>query len=144
MRELTWEYNGSIADQNITEDLDVSIINFKGRGEIFFRYIQYCTWVPIEPVDPTIEIGFGPSQTLCPGSGTARPGQAGGGGCAEQQTLPPTVVPFSFLFKANPPENPKVRRPKFQVPPPKIGQNAIFKQIDAANNKTACDHKSPK
>ena len=38
----------------------------------------------MEPVDPTMEIGFGPSQALRPDSGTARPGQAGGGGCAEQ------------------------------------------------------------
>lgn len=34
----------------------------------------------MEPVDPMIEIGLGPSQVLRPGSGTALPGQAGGGG----------------------------------------------------------------
>lgn len=38
----------------------------------------------MEPVDPTIEIGFGPSHDLRFVSGAARPGQAGGGGCAEQ------------------------------------------------------------
>jgi hypothetical protein len=33
----------------------------------------------MEPVDPTIDIGLGPSQVLRPGSGNALPGQAGGG-----------------------------------------------------------------
>lgn len=40
-----------------------------------------------------MEIGFGPSQVFRPGSVTARPGQAGGGGCAEQQTLLPNTAP---------------------------------------------------
>jgi hypothetical protein len=33
----------------------------------------------MEPVEPTIEMGLGPSHELRLGSGTARPGQAGGG-----------------------------------------------------------------
>ena len=51
-------------------------------------------------------MGFGPSQVLLPCSGTARPGQAGGGGAStEQQTRPPDAAPRSFLLKAKPPEN---------------------------------------
>jgi len=45
------------------------------------------TWVPIEPVQPTMEMGLGPSQVLLPNSGIARPGHAGGGpdvDCTEQ------------------------------------------------------------
>jgi hypothetical protein len=33
----------------------------------------------MEPVDPTIDIGLGPSHVLRPGSRQALPGQAGGG-----------------------------------------------------------------
>lgn len=59
----------------------------------------------MEPVDPITEMGFGPSQVIRPGSGTARPGQAGGGGgCAEQWTLFEAVHLLSFLLKANPPK----------------------------------------
>ena len=44
-------------------------------------------------------MGFGPSQVLLPCSGTARPGQAGGGGAStEQQTRPPDAAPRSFLL----------------------------------------------
>jgi hypothetical protein len=39
----------------------------------------------MEPVEPTIEIGLGPSHVLLPGSATARPGQAGGGPCCIEQ-----------------------------------------------------------
>lgn len=59
----------------------------------------------MDPVDPTIEMGFGPSQIFRPGSATARPGQAGGGCCAaEQWILLAEVFPFSFFFKENTPE----------------------------------------
>lgn len=47
--------------------------------------INPLTCVPMEPVDPTIEIGFGPSHELLSGSTTARPGQAGGGACCIEQ-----------------------------------------------------------
>lgn len=74
------------------------------------------TWVPIDPVDPTIEIGFGPPQDLRPGSATARPGQAGGGACCIEQLVLPLdgTVPFSFLLKGNPTEKGNV--PKLQEP----------------------------
>lgn len=62
------------------------------------RKFQLRTWVPIEPVDPTIEIGFGPSHVLMFLSGTARPGHAGGGVSAEQWTL---LVPPFFLCTVN-------------------------------------------
>jgi hypothetical protein len=53
----------------------------------------------MEPVDPTIDIGLGPSQVLRPGSGNALPGQAGGGWFwfwTEHWILLPRQ---SFLFK---------------------------------------------
>lgn len=44
------------------------------------------TWVPIEPVEPKTEMGFGPSHVLKSlGSGIAVPGQAGCGECAAEQ-----------------------------------------------------------
>jgi len=52
----------------------------------------------MEPVDPTIEIGFGPSQDLWPGSATARPGHAGGGACCiEQHVLLREIALLPFL-----------------------------------------------
>lgn len=63
------------------------------------------TWVPIEPVDPTIEIGLGPFQFLVPGSTRAVPGHAGGGeGCAEHRTPFPITTLTSFLLNENPPK----------------------------------------
>lgn len=64
----------------------------------------------MEPVDPTIEIGLGPSHTFRPGSTTARPGHAGGGAWAEQRVNLTCGIPFSFLFKTNPPENPNANK----------------------------------
>lgn len=56
------------------------------------------TCVPMEPVDPTIEIGFGPSHDLRPGSAKARPGHAGGGACCiEQHVLLTEMARFPFL-----------------------------------------------
>lgn len=59
----------------------------------------------MEPVDPTIEIGLGPSHVLRPESTTAVPGQAEGGPFAEHWTLLAALHPLSFLFKAKLPEN---------------------------------------
>ena len=52
----------------------------------------------MEPVEPTIEIGFGPSHDFLPGSATARPGQAGGGPCCiEQEVLLAETALLSLL-----------------------------------------------
>jgi hypothetical protein len=52
----------------------------------------------MEPVEPTIEMGFGPSQDFRPGSATARPGHAGGGACCiEQHVLLSEIDLLSFL-----------------------------------------------
>nr|GMC72233.1 hypothetical protein Iba_chr03bCG9640 [Ipomoea batatas] len=56
-----------------------------------------------QPVDPIIEIGFGPSHVLRLSSATALPGQAGSGAaaaCDEHFTL----IPLSFLLIATPPD----------------------------------------
>ena len=58
----------------------------------------------MEPVDPTIDIGLGPSQFLGPGSTSAVPGHAGGrAGGAEHRTDFPIGSFASFLLTENPP-----------------------------------------
>lgn len=61
------------------------------------------TWVPMEPVDPMIEIGLGPFQFLVPGWTAAVPGHAEGGGAAAHWIPFPHVTLLSFLLKENPP-----------------------------------------
>lgn len=82
-----------------------------------------------------MEIGFGPSQVLRPGSGTARPGHAGGGCCAEQRILPPNTTPQSFLFKANPAKNHKQLNSKIKPPTKYIYKKVQIKRLNSTSSQ---------
>lgn len=75
-----------------------SPVNHTQSSPFLNLLLLFSTWVPIEPVEPIIDIGFGTSQLQRPCSGIALPGQAGGSGsCTEQWTR----LQIMYIFYMN-------------------------------------------